>query len=73
MNSQQPLPVFLTPRQVGDILRITEQTLGKWRDVGFGPPYRRLGRGSHQKTVYELQALGTWLKQYAYRGQERST
>lgn len=68
MSSQQPLPVFLTPGQIGVILQIKERTLEKWRDVGFGPPYRRVGNGRREKAIYELHALGAWLEQYARPG-----
>lgn len=72
MNSERPLPVFLTPGQVGDLLRISEKTLDNWRAAGFGPPYRRIGKGPQQKAIYELSALGEWLKHFAHRGDDTS-
>ncbi len=72
MSLLRPLPIFLTQGQVGDILRITERTVQKWRDRGFGPPYRRLGHGPHHKPIYDLHALQTWLKQYSHCGEEGS-
>lgn len=39
-----PLPVFLTQREVADLLRLPARTLEDWQQIRTGPPYVKLGR-----------------------------
>ncbi|WP_405489123.1 helix-turn-helix transcriptional regulator [Streptomyces sp. NBC_00096] len=52
---------WLTPREVGPILRVTEKTLSNWRSLGIGPPYRKLSDGRSGRVRYRKAVVLAWL------------
>lgn len=62
---------LLTPREVGEILGIRDHygVLGRWRKLGSGPPFMRLGR-KHSRVLYPAEGLAKWIKE---RTQTRET
>ncbi|MFT0847729.1 helix-turn-helix domain-containing protein [Actinomycetaceae bacterium L2_0104] len=60
MDLLPPLaPVFLTQREVADLLRVPVRTVEDWRLTRSGPPWGKLGR--HVR--YDQAELLTWLKE----------
>lgn len=47
---------LLTPAEVAEILRVTVDTLAKWRCQGFGPEFRKHGR----PVFYRRGDVVTW-------------
>lgn len=43
-EAQSELPLFLTQREVAELLRLPARTLEDWRQTRQGPPYFKLGR-----------------------------
>lgn len=54
-----PPPVFLTQREVADLLRLPARTLEDWRQTRSGPPYVKLGR--HVR--YDRDDLLAWVRE----------
>ncbi len=52
-----------SPRDVGEILGIRDYhaVLGRWRRVGTGPPFLRLGR-KHSRLWYPREAFWKWIE-----------
>ena len=59
MEQSVVLPIFLTQREVADLLRLPERTLEDWRQTRQGPPYEKLG--CHIR--YEQAELLTWVRE----------
>lgn len=57
-------PYFNTP-EAAEYLRLRPATLERWRSVGGGPPFRKLGR----RVVYALEDL----ESFAQNRRRRST
>lgn len=58
-TSPRPLaPVFLTQRDVADLLRVPVRTAEDWRLTRSGPPWVKLGR----HVCYEQAELPAWVK-----------
>lgn len=57
------LPDIATPSELAECLKVPERTLARWRCLGTGPEFVRVGR--HVR--YLSEAVEAWLK-----GQERS-
>lgn len=51
-------PLFLTPDEVADRLRLSSRTVASWRYTGNGPPFMRLGR----RVLYRWQDVDNWLR-----------
>jgi excisionase family DNA binding protein len=51
-------PVFLTAREVAELLRLPLRTVEDWRLTHSGPPYVKLGR--HIR--YERDELHAWIR-----------
>jgi predicted DNA-binding transcriptional regulator AlpA len=51
-------PLLRTPK-AADLLGLSPATLAKWRVLGGGPPYKKLGR----VVVYDLMELLTWAQE----------
>ncbi|MHA7986286.1 helix-turn-helix domain-containing protein [Rathayibacter sp. CAU 1779] len=63
MNEQRAAePVFLTSRQVADLLRVPLRTVEDWRLTRSGPPWLKLGR--HVR--YEQAALLAWVREHQH-------
>jgi hypothetical protein len=54
----QLLANYKSESQTAKALGHTERTLRKWRQLGTGPAYTKIGR----KTFYAIGALEAWLK-----------
>ena len=54
----QLLANYRSESQTAKALGHTERTLRKWRQLGTGPAYTKIGR----KTFYAISALEAWLK-----------
>ena len=51
---------LLTPQETSDYLRtVGDRTLERWRRVGGGPPFVKIGR----KVAYRLGDLRAWVAQ----------
>jgi hypothetical protein len=50
---------LLTPEELAQALRISEQTLAYWRGRGEGPPYTKAGKG----VFYRRMGVDAWLTQ----------
>lgn len=60
MDLLPPLaPVFLTQREVADLLRVPVRTVEDWRLTRSGPPWVKLGR--HVR--YEQAELLAWVEE----------
>ncbi|MCA0378115.1 MAG: helix-turn-helix domain-containing protein [Actinobacteria bacterium] len=63
MDFLPPLaPVFLTQREVADLLRVPVRTVEDWRLTRSGPPWVKLGR--HVR--YEQAELLVWVKEHRH-------
>ncbi|MGN6199921.1 helix-turn-helix domain-containing protein [Humibacter sp.] len=63
MNEQRDAgPVFLTSRQVAELLRVPLRTVEDWRLTRTGPPWLKLGR--HVR--YEQAALLAWVREHQH-------
>jgi excisionase family DNA binding protein len=51
-------PVFLTAREVAELLRLPLRTVEDWRLTRTGPPYVKLGR--HVR--YDRDELHEWIR-----------
>lgn len=47
---------YLTPKEAGNLLRLSTSTLAKMRVIGNGPAYRKHGR----RVVYLIDELDRW-------------
>ena len=56
----EPTPMLTTP-QTARYLGVKPQTLRKWRLVGGGPPYTRLGDSPRARAAYRMVDLDAWL------------
>lgn len=54
------LPRVLTPKQVAELIGVTERVLRLWRAKGYGPAFRRVGR---KFIKYDEPAVLAWLEQ----------
>ncbi|MFC1482185.1 helix-turn-helix transcriptional regulator [Myxococcota bacterium] len=54
---------LLSTSEAAGFLRLQPQTLRKWRWVGCGPPYNRLGKSRRSQCRYKLSELIKWLGQ----------
>lgn len=63
--SESPVSPFLNTREAAKYLRLRPATLERWRSVGGGPAYRKLGG----RVVYAQRELDA----FAEAGRKRST
>jgi excisionase family DNA binding protein len=59
MPSSAPAISLLTPQEAAELLRTPVKTLERWRHVGGGPCFLKLGR----RVCYRLADLEAWLEQ----------
>ena len=55
-------PKLLTPSEAADKFQISELTLRKWRLMGGGPRYVRLGSGKRSLVRYRESDLNEWVE-----------
>jgi hypothetical protein len=53
---------LLSSKQVSELLKISEEELGKWRTTGSGPVYVRTAP-NHRSVKYSLKAVMCYLKE----------
>ena len=61
------MPEVLTAAEAADYLRIPIETMRRWRALGTGPRYARVGR--HVR--YRKAALDAWLQEREAAGRAR--
>ncbi len=64
---------LLTTQEVATYLRITSQTLAKWRRDGEGPPFIRLGGGPRGRIRFRWVDLMDWLDAHGNDGSSQRT
>jgi predicted DNA-binding transcriptional regulator AlpA len=50
-------------KEVAEQYKISERTLGRWREEGEGPEYIRMGR---RRVVYTAAALAAWVAAHTH-------
>ncbi len=54
--------LLLTPDETAEILQISRRTLERWRSVGMGPPFVRMGQGGKYSVIrYRMEDLNKYL------------
>jgi hypothetical protein len=53
---------LLTEKQVASITAIPAGTLRRWRSVGDGPPYIKLGRGPKARVKYDAVDIEAYVE-----------
>ncbi len=53
-----PLPLYLRDKDVANMLAISVTTLAKWRQIGYGPDFVKIG----YKIRYATSAVSSWLE-----------
>jgi len=59
-------PALLTTREAARFLGLTPKTLTKWRWLGSGPKYIRLGDSPGARVAYRVEDLEVWIEERAY-------
>lgn len=59
------LPLFFTPIEAAELLRLSRRTLEKMRLQNRGPRYYRVGDGAKCRVLYSLADIADWLAQHA--------
>jgi predicted DNA-binding transcriptional regulator AlpA len=54
-----------SPKEVAELLGVTEVSLYRWRAAGDGPPYLQLS--AHGPVRYECDALRAWMARRTQR------
>ena len=54
--------VWLSQRQLAELLGLSERTLERMRGEGSGPPFSKAGR----RVLYRMDDIELWLKQRSY-------
>lgn len=54
---------LITPQQLADLVGVAVSTLKKWRSIGGGPPWVRIGR----RIFYDLVEVEKWIDQNRFR------
>ena len=55
-------PERMLPAEAARYLRRSYGTLARWRCVGGGPPYRKLGPTPQAKVIYLKSEIDAWLE-----------
>lgn len=63
-ENRKDLPVFLTPVEVAQMIRMTPRSFEVMRLDGRGPPYMRLGKGGRAKVIYNLNDVLAWIEKH---------
>ena len=64
---------LVTNAGAAELLGVQPQTLRRWRCVGGGPPYVRLGRGPGARVAYRLSDLNEWLNMRTFASTSEET
>lgn len=72
-SPRNPLDELLTTRKAAEYLGLKSQTLRKWRTLGGGPRYIRLGDGPRGRVVYRATDLMEWLDSRTYTNTAEET
>lgn len=56
--------IAVAAREAAPLLRVTEQTLKRWRSQGVGPVYCRITGG---RVRYRIADLDAWLQDHSVR------
>ena len=59
---------LITPREVADLLKVHQATLGRWRAAGIGPAWIEVG-GQFR---YRRADVDRWLSEQTHNGTENS-
>jgi len=68
----EPSETLLTTQEVATHLRLTSQTLTKWRKEGDGPPFIRLGERPRGRIVYRWSDVSAWLDSHGDDGSSQT-
>jgi len=58
---------LMTSDEVAEYLKVQPQTLRRWRQLGIGPLYIRVGSGSRSPVRYEREEVERWLKENTFQ------
>ncbi len=70
--SDSPSPLLSSP-EAARYLGIQQQTLRKWRLLGKGPRYVRLGDSPRSRVMYRLSELEAWVDERTYQSTAAET
>ena len=59
-------PMMLSTSETAARLGVRPQTLRKWRLLGKGPEYVRLGASPQARVSYSLEAVQEWLDAHTF-------
>jgi Helix-turn-helix domain len=57
---------LLTSAEAAERLRISRRTLERYRVMGTGPGYLKVGPGKRARVLYRAATLDSWLTGYAF-------
>jgi predicted site-specific integrase-resolvase len=57
LQRSMTLPRYLTSAEVAEAIGVSEVTLRRWRRMGLGPTYARVG----QRPRYPLESVEEWM------------
>lgn len=61
------MPVFLTTVEAANLVRMAPSTLERFRVVGGGPPYFKVGGKRNAKVLYDRRELIAWVASSRYQ------
>lgn len=64
-NSNEP--EYLTTPEAAAFLRVSASTLERYRVVGGGPPFLKVGNGKRNRVLYRQGDLRAWLENTAFK------
>jgi transposase-like protein len=65
--------MMLSTSETAERLGVRPQTLRKWRLLGKGPCYVRLGASPQARVSYSLEAVQEWLDAHTFRSTSEET
>jgi len=66
-------PTLLRSTEAAKEIGIKDQTLRKWRLLGKGPRYIRLGVGATSPVAYRREEIERWLESQTYQSTTEET
>ena len=64
---------MLSTSQTAERLGVRPQTLRKWRLLGKGPRYVRLGASPQARVGYSFEAVQEWIEAHTFRSTSEET
>jgi predicted site-specific integrase-resolvase len=61
---------WLTPAEVAKLLNMSAVALRKWRHLGIGPNYLKMGDSTNSRVRYNKQAVEAWIEKRMKRVEE---